>query len=176
MSKTLKSRWWWFIAYPQSLPANWKDILLLTGIPFIVSPLHDKDLDDDGQLKKSHYHIIVIFDNPTTFNHVCTHCCKPLNATIPQVILNLNGSIAYLTHKGISHKAQYDANDIECFNGSHLYLNDTEHLNDVFCTIEAIIREYRPSNLLTLLDLCGGVADAVSLIRSKPYYFCQLLR
>lgn len=176
MPSPLKSRWWWFIAYPDSLPDNWKDILLLTGIPFIVSPLHDKDINAEGDFKKAHYHIIVIFDNPTTYNHVLTHCCKPLNATIPQVILNLAGSVAYLTHKGINDKAQYQTCDIECFNGSQVYLKDAEYISDVYTSIESIVRDKHPSSLLALIDACEGITDAVSLIRSKPFYFAQLLK
>lgn len=176
MTSPLKSRWWWFIAYPDSLPDNWKDILLLTGIPFIVSPLHDKDINTDGKYKKAHYHIIVIFANPTTYNHVLNHCCKPINATIPQVILNLAGSVAYLTHKGINDKAQYQSCDIECFNGSHVYLKDADYIADVYSAIEAVIREKRPSNMLALIDACSGITDAVSAIRSRSFYFAQLLK
>lgn len=176
MSNHLKSRWWWFIAYPESLPDNWKDVLLLTGIPFIVSPLHDKDINMDGEYKKPHYHIIVIFDNPTTYNHVLTHCCKPINATIPQVILNISGCIAYLTHKGIENKAQYNENDVCCYNGSQAYLKDYDYISDVYSAIEEVIREKHPCNMLSLIDACKDITDAVSLIRSKPFYFAQLLK
>ena len=176
MPKTLKSRWWWFIAYPDSLPSNWKDILILTGIPFIVSPIHNKDPSDDGAFKKEHYHIIVIFDNPTTYNHVLTHCCLPLNATIPNVILNLSGAIDYLTHKGLSHKAQYQTCDIQCFNGSHVYLCDTEYINDVYSAIEAIIFEENIRSFRELLSRCNDIPDAIPLIRSKAYYWRCLLR
>lgn len=175
MPKPLKSRWWWFIAYPDSLPTNWKDALLLTGIPFIVSPLHNLDPDDNGGLKKAHYHIIVIFDNPTTYNHVLTHCCQPLNATIPNVILNLSGAIDYLTHKGLTNKAQYLSCDIECFNGSHVFLSDTEYINDVYSAIECIIFNEHIRNMRSLLLRCRDIPDAVHLIRSKPYYWRSLL-
>lgn len=176
MAQSLKSRWWWFIAYPDSLPDDWIDKLLLTGIPFIVSPLHDKDINTDGDYKKPHYHIIVVFDNPTTYNHVLTHCCKPINATIPQVILNISGCIAYLTHKGIENKAQYQSCDIRCFNGSQIYMKDAEYLSDVYSAIESVIRDKRPCNMLALIDSCEGITDALSVIRSRPFYFAQLLK
>lgn len=175
MAKTLKSRWWWFICYPDSLPENWIDLLTYTGIPFIVSPLHDKDINAEGAHKKPHYHVVVVFDNPTTYNHVLTHCCKPINATIPQVILNLAGSIAYLTHKGISGKAQYQTDDIRCFNGSHVYLKDEDYVNDVYTAIETIILEECPQTMRQLLVRCRDIPDAVSVIRSRPYYWRSLL-
>lgn len=175
MAKSLKSRWWWFICYPDSLPDNWIDILLVTGIPFIISPIHDKDINVDGTLKKPHYHCIVIFDNPTTYNHVLTHCCNPLNATIPQVILNLSGSIAYLTHRGIKDKAEYNSADVRCFNGSQIFLKDADYVNDVYSAIESIIINESPSNLRALLIRCVDIPDAIALIRSKPYYWRSLL-
>lgn len=175
MAKTLKSRWWWFICYPDSLPDNWIDILLISGIPFIVSPIHDKDMNADGTFKKPHYHCIVIFDNPTTYNHVLTNCCKPLNATIPQVILNLTGSIAYLSHKGISGKAEYNSADIRCFNGSHVYLKDAGYVDDLYSAIESIIINECPRNLRALLLRCQDIPDAVPLIRSHAYYWRSLL-
>lgn len=176
MSNITKSRWWWFIAYPDSLPNDWIDKLIITGIPFIVSPLHDKDLSNDGTYKKAHYHVIVIFNNPTTYKHVLNNCCLPLNATIPQVILNLSGAIAYLTHRDIECKAQYLEDDIQCFNGSHVYLRDDAYVNDVYSAIEDVIRTKRPQNLLALIDSCSHITDAVGLIRSRSFYFSQLLR
>ena len=175
MSKTLKSRWWWFICYPDSLPDNWIDILMITGIPFIVSPIHDKDIATDGTYKKPHYHCIVVFDNPTTYNHVLTNCCKPLNATIPQVILNLSGAVAYLTHKGNNDKAQYNLDDVRCFNGSHVYLKDNDYIDDVYSAIESIIINECPCNLRALLLRCQSIPDAVPIIRSHAYYWRSLL-
>lgn len=175
MAKTLKSRWWWFICYPDSLPDNWIDVLTYTGIPFIVSPLHDKDINGEGEYKKPHYHVVVVFDNPTTYNHVLTHCCKPINATIPQVILNLAGSIAYLTHKGLSGKAQYQIDDLRCFNGSHVYLKDEDYVNDVYTAIETIILEECPQTMRQLLVRCRDIPDALAVIRSRPYYWRSLL-
>ena len=41
--------------------------MALTGVQFAVSPLHDRDLLVNGDLKKAHWHMIVIFDGPSTF-------------------------------------------------------------------------------------------------------------
>ena len=54
-----KNRYWTFLIYPESAPKDWKDILQQTFLPVAISPLHDKDLNADGEKKKPHYHIIV---------------------------------------------------------------------------------------------------------------------
>ena len=65
-----KKRYWAFVLYPESAPDNWRDFLQQTGLQVAISPLHDKDIDPTGLPKKSHYHIILCYDGPTTFNNV----------------------------------------------------------------------------------------------------------
>ena len=65
-----KARYWSFVAYPESLPSDWKDTLTRTGLPIAISPLHDKDINPNGEAKKAHYHVILCFDGPTTYSVV----------------------------------------------------------------------------------------------------------
>lgn len=51
-----------FISYPESSDIEKIKIALdSAGWDFEISPLHDKDVKEDGTLKKPHYHIIVGF-------------------------------------------------------------------------------------------------------------------
>lgn len=112
----IKKRNWWFVIYPDSLPNNWKDILNLSGLPYAISPLHCDDLNPDGTPKKPHYHVIVLYQNPTTFRNVCT-LTESLNAPHPQYLDSIKGAYRYLTHKDNPEKAQYDEKNIELGNG-----------------------------------------------------------
>ena len=58
-SNKIKTRSWSFIVYPESAPSNWIDILNDMHIEIIISPLHDKDTDPDGEVKKAHYHVMI---------------------------------------------------------------------------------------------------------------------
>ena len=49
---------------------DWELRLELIGVPMAISPLHDKDLNADGTLKKPHWHIIYIASNPVTADSV----------------------------------------------------------------------------------------------------------
>ena len=82
MSKIQKGRIWACVGYPESLPVDWLEQLQNTGLQIAISPLHDKDINPDGEEKKPHYHIIFNYDGPTTYNNVKTLCDK-LNMTFP---------------------------------------------------------------------------------------------
>lgn len=112
----IKKRNWSFIGYPESLPNNWKDIIAQTGLPFAISPLHDKDLDKDGNLKKPHYHVILCYDGPTTYKNVCSLVCEQLGQPRPQVVESVRGYYHYFTHIDELDKATYNEEDIQTFN------------------------------------------------------------
>ena len=63
--QNVKKRNWTFLVYPESAPADWVSKLQATGLPVAISPLHDKDINPDGELKKAHYHVIVCYSGPT---------------------------------------------------------------------------------------------------------------
>ena len=68
--KVVKKRNWTFVLYPESAPADWLEKLQLTGLQAEISPLHDKDINPDGTVKKAHYHIIVCYSGPTSYTVV----------------------------------------------------------------------------------------------------------
>lgn len=111
-----KERHWTFVLYPESAPDDWKDYLQSLGLQCAISPLHDKDKNPTGELKKSHYHILLCFNGPTTYNKVLS-ITEKLNSTIPQRVLSCVGIIRYFTHKDNPEKYQYDEKDIIVLNG-----------------------------------------------------------
>lgn len=111
-----KERYWTFIVYPESLPDNWLEYLQDTGLKIAISPLHDKDINANNEIKKSHYHIVLLFDGPTTYNRV-EKITKEINGSIPKRVLSVQGILRYLTHKDNPEKAQYNEEDIKCLNG-----------------------------------------------------------
>lgn len=112
----VKKRYWAFVAYPDSVPEDWRDRLRETGLQCAVSPLHDKDIDPDGNPKKPHWHVILAYDGPTTYNNVKT-LTDSLNSPIPQPLAQIRGYYRYLTHKDNPDKYQYDERDIITING-----------------------------------------------------------
>lgn len=114
--KNVKKRNWAFVLYPESAPADWLELLRLGGLMGAVSPLHDKDKNDDGTPKKPHHHVIVIYDGPTTYSNV-KGLTDRLNQPHPQPLEQVRGYYRYLTHADNPEKAQYDPADIQLING-----------------------------------------------------------
>lgn len=121
MGKDIKKRYWAFVLYPESAPDDWSDQLQLLGITCAISPLHNLDCNADGEVKKEHYHIILCFNGPTTYNNVKSLTVDTLNATIPQPLESIKGYYRYLTHKDNPEKAQYAESDIRCLNGFNIF-------------------------------------------------------
>lgn len=158
--KNIKKRNWAFVLWPDSAPINWYDILQESGLLFAISPLHDKDLNPDNSIKKSHYHIIMVFDGPTTFNNAL-NVAKRVGANTVQPLEQIRGYYRYFTHKDNPEKYQYNDNDITTINGfninNYIELTYTE-VNKLLLQIQYLIREkhiMEYSDLLDFLDLNG---------------------
>ena len=155
MKKNIKKRNWAFVLYPESAPENWKDLLQETGLLVAISPLHDKDLNPTGELKKSHYHIILCFDGPTTYNNVKTITDR-LNSPIPQPLEQIRGYYRYFTHMDNPEKYQYDDKDITTINGfdinNYIELSYTE-VSKYLMQLQYLIREKHILEYADLLDL-----------------------
>ena len=127
--KDERTRNWAFIVYPTkeqlsvlnseydgsdgygSAPDNWRDILDEEHIQWIESPLHDKDTNPDGSIKKPHYHNIILFDGNKSFEQV-KEITDKLNAPIPQKCASVKGAVRYMAHLDHGDKYQYDKGSI----------------------------------------------------------------
>lgn len=149
-----KKRYWAFVLYPESAPDNWRELLQQTGLACAVSPLHDKDLDPTNQPKKSHYHIILCYSGPTTFNSV-KKITDNLNQPIPIPLEQVRGYFRYLTHKDNPDKFQYNEkeittiNDFDIDNYNDLSVSQIKH---IMIDIQRICRDNLIMEYSDLLD------------------------
>lgn len=112
-----KAHQWAFILYPESAPKNWLQTLKETYLKIAISPLHDSDVDEDtGELKKAHYHVLVLFGNATT-SSIADDLSMSLGQTHCIAISNAWGYYQYLDHDRESNKAKYNHADIQLLNG-----------------------------------------------------------
>lgn len=64
-----KARYWQAVLYPENMEPNWQDkIADVLQLPFAYC-IHDKDLDKQGEQRKPHVHLIVVYPNTTTYKH-----------------------------------------------------------------------------------------------------------
>lgn len=113
----MKGRNWAFVMYPESMPVDWFEKLEQTGLPFAISPLHDKDLNPTGEEKKPHYHVICQYSNTTTSKNVRDNVCSLVNGTIPIKLESIKGMYRYHLHLDNPEKYQYDDRDRIFING-----------------------------------------------------------
>lgn len=163
MAENTKKRTWAFVLYPESAPENWKEQLKISGLLVAISPLHDKDLNPTGEAKKAHYHVILVYSGPTTYNAVAKFTAS-LNATVPQALESVKGMYRYFTHQDNPEKYQYSAEEITHVNGFNLAdlceLTRSE-VNECKARILSIIRE---ADIIEYADLVDFLVDNEMLL------------
>lgn len=126
-SKTeTRTRNWTFIIYPESVPVNWRDFLDELHIPWVESPLHDKDFNPDGEIKKSHWHILIMSSTLKSYKQML-EITRKLNAPNPQKVSDVKGIVRYFAHLDNPEKFQYDKTEIIEHSGADVtgYLSAT---------------------------------------------------
>lgn len=111
-----RTRNWTFVVYPESASENWRNILDDLHIEWVESPLHDKDLNGDGQPKKPHIHVGVFFAGNKTYEQV-KEITDSLNCPIPQRCHSARALVRYMAHLDNPEKAQYNPSDIKGHGG-----------------------------------------------------------
>lgn len=179
--KNVKKRNWAFVLYPESAPADWKDRLKQAGMKCAISPLHDKDENPDKTPKKAHYHVIVCYEGPTTYNNV-KRLTESLNQPIPQPLEQVRGYYRYLTHADNPEKAQYSAADIQTING--FAIQDFVELtrSEVGKITREIVQLIRDNNITEysvlmniLMDAGDGMTEHYEVARTNTLFFKSYL-
>lgn len=181
---SIKKRNWAFFVYPTkeqlaavgsaydgsdgygSAPDDWIEQLRLSGLQFAISPLHDKDKHEDGsgRTKKPHYHVIVIYGSPTTFNNV-KNLTDSFNAPIPQALEQVRGYYRYLTHKDNPDKYQYDEKDIVTGGGFNIadYIEISKsEVTEIKFKLQQLIREQNITEYSVFMDYIQDNLDRVN--------------
>lgn len=114
-STRTKTRAYVGIFYPESVP-DWAERITQTHIPAIVA-IHDKDVNPDGTPKKTHGHMMIVFDGPRTMKQAkdvltAAGCIEHIEA-----VNSIVGQARYLRHLDNPEKHSYGADAIRCFSG-----------------------------------------------------------
>lgn len=180
MAYAKRSRNWNFICYPESLPENWRGIIDDMHLEWVESPLHDKDINEDGEEKKEHYHITLLFPSVKTYEQVKA-ITDSLNSPIPVACQSVKGSIRYMVHKDNPEKHQYSWADIKCHGGAELDLLCKPSANEINATMDKIedyivlnkIDEY--SRLIERLRK-DDEGDMLVIVRTHTFHFNAYLK
>lgn len=166
---------WASIGYVESLVLDWLNLLESTYIACAISPLHDRDVMETGEVKKAHYHLLMTFESLKSRNQVI-ELVKPLGFIMPISVNSVQGYYEYLCHLNNESKAQYKRDDIvhlNHFDGSKFFgkkLTAMEYLTEL---------ERSGTNSLSdftkyLID--SNLYDMVNSIHSHVYLLNTLIR
>ena len=155
----VKGRNWAFVVYPESLPSNWEEIIIETGLPMAFSPLHDSDLNPTGEPKKPHYHVICYYENPTTSRAVKEYVSDKLNGTIPIKLESMTGMYRYHIHMDNPEKFQYNDKDRMFFNGFDTNKVDSLTFFEIDKTLRDLQNFIRKEDILEYNDLLDILLD-----------------
>lgn len=118
-TKDGRCRTWALIVYPESAPDNWQEILSEEHVPVLISPLHDKDVNPDGETKKPHWHVLMMYNSKKSRQQINELAAK-LNAPRPQPVSDKRGYARYLCHVDNPEKHQYSTEGVIALGGADL--------------------------------------------------------
>ena len=105
------------IVYPDSAPDNWQEILANQFIPSFISPIHDNDKNPNGEKKKEHYHVIIMFDSVKTLEQA-KEIFELIGGVGHEIVNSIRGYSRYLCHLDNPEKVQYAQENVRCLCGA----------------------------------------------------------
>lgn len=159
------------VVYPESAPADWMDRLNDYHVAALVSPLHDRDTNPNGEQKKPHYHVMLIFEGPKEFETQVKPIFDDIGGVGREMVNSARGYARYLCHLDNPEKAQYDPAEVRCMGGADYYgitnlpTDDIKMLGEIM----AYIREQEIFSFAEFLEMC-------QLLRPDWYSLAALSR
>lgn len=164
-----KGRYWSAIAWVESVPQNWQKKLKDSGLAVAVSPLHDKDYDENGELQKAHYHVLMCWDGPITLENARSFAEEIGLGSYVERVRSVSNILDYLTHDSFSSKDKhkYDFNDIIWINCN---INDFKKMG-----FKQIIEYIQAKNIKQFSKLVNSLLDnnendLLEYVSSHTYY------
>lgn len=107
--------------------------------------LHDKDRDENGNLKKPHWHVVLRFQQATWSSAICKNLGIETNYI--EDVKKFDNAMLYLIHYNDSDKAQYDRQEV--------FGNLSIKLNEIINKGEKTEGE-KVYELIEFIENCGG--------------------
>lgn len=143
------------VVYPESAPENWQDILSDCFVPAFVSPIHNCDSNPTGEVKKAHYHVIIMFDGVKT-REQALEIFNKIGGVGCEVVQSIRGYARYLCHLDNPEKFQYAVEDVRSYCGAD-YVSVIGLVTDKYKAIGEMIDFCQENNIIsyaTLLEFC----------------------
>lgn len=155
--KELRSKSYATIIYEESAHPNWKESLSSLLVPALVSPIHDRDKNEDGTAKKPHYHVLFIYPSQKS-REQATADVQTIGGVGCERVKNITGYARYLIHADNPEKAQYKPSEVQEFCGAKFERYLVAQV-DRLAVMREMIAFVRDNKLLCFADLVD-IAEA----------------
>lgn len=152
-----RKRNWATVVYPESAPENWRDVLSDLHTPVFISPLHDRDINPDGSLKKKHWHVMLMFEGVKSVEQV-EQIFSQIGGVGHEIIQSIRGYARYLCHLDNPEKAQYDTGEVTQLGGAD-YFETINLPTDKFAAIREMQQFVLEHNITSYADLLDYSAE-----------------
>lgn len=105
------------VVYPESAPEDWMSLLADQCVPAFISPLHDQDKNPDGEDKKPHYHVMIMFEGVKS-QEQAQAVFDIIGGVGCEIVQSLRGYARYLCHLDNPEKHQYDPEEVRSCSGA----------------------------------------------------------
>lgn len=139
------------VVYPDSAPDNWLNIVSELKIPCFISPLHDKDINPNGEPKKSHWHVMLMFEGVKTETQV-RDVVSTFGGVGLEVVNSLRGYARYLCHLDNPEKYQYSIDCVSMYGGAD-YFSIIGLASDKYKAVSEMIDFVKENRILFFSDL-----------------------
>lgn len=116
--KSIEARNFATVVYPESAPENWRETLQELKTAVFISPLHDCDCNPDGEVKKAHYHVMLMYEGKKNINTI-RELCSTFGGVGCEKVESKRGYARYLCHLDNPEKAQYNPDDVTTYGGEN---------------------------------------------------------
>lgn len=169
------------VVYPDSenTPDNWLQILKDLHVPALISPFHDSDISENGEPKKPHYHVMLLFESCKTPAQAIEIFDK-IGGVGLEYIKTRRGYARYLCHLDNPEKHQYCKDDVISLGGVD-YLECISIVSDKYATLDAVICFIKDNHIENIVDIYqyakdNNAMDWVRIIQDKVFVintFCK---
>lgn len=167
IKKDERVRNWIIVFYPESAPEDFMEIIRDWHVKAFLSPLHDQDVNPDGEPKKPHYHLLLMFSGKKSSEQI-----QELSDQLSGVnvlpyecaVRDCKATARYLIHMDNPEKYQYSATGVVNFSGAD-YLEYIQTSSDIHALLQEITLFCVENNVCALSLL------QVYAIRFRPDWF-----
>lgn len=150
--KNQSLRTWATVIYPTD-NEFWLQLVEDLKIPCYISPEHNMDKNDLGNLKKTHRHVLFVFGGKKSEKQMRS-IIEKIHGVGLEPVSSLEGYLYYLCHLKSPNKHLYAIEDVICLNGAQDYLEAIgKSAVSHYETIDQILDWCKSENIVYFSDL-----------------------